>query len=314
VGDETVDMQRFGRPPLELAVAELAGRQWGVVSLGQLRALGLGEGAVRWRLRSRRLHRVHRGVYAVGHRHLGREGRWLAAVLACGPGAVLSHRSAASHWGLLATSQALVDVTAARGRRGTRDIRLHRTRSLIACDTTTHEGIPITTVARTLLDLAATVRPDRLERAFAQALVLHLYDQRAITHVLQRANGHRGKRALAEATAHEPKHTKSDWEARMLALIRTNQLPEPLVNHTLIAPDHGSCEVDFLWPSRHLIVETDSWQFHGTKTAYEDDRARDAALQAAGYRVVRFTWRTQDTTIAGRLRALLTAGSHPPRG
>jgi Transcriptional regulator, AbiEi antitoxin len=115
VGDETVDMQRFGSPPVDRVVAEMAGRQWGVVSIGQLRGLGLGEGAIRWRLRSGRLHRVHHGVYAVGHGVLRVEGRWLAAVLACGEGAVLGHRSAAAHWGLLATSQAVTDVTAARG-------------------------------------------------------------------------------------------------------------------------------------------------------------------------------------------------------
>ena len=160
-------------------------------------------------------------------------------------------------------------------------------------------------MARTLLDLAATARAEQLERAFAQALVLHLYDHAAITDVLQRANGHRGKRPLAEATAREPKHTKSDWEARMLELIRRAKLPEPLVNYTLIAPDHGSCTVDFYWPQHHLIAETDSWRFHGTQAAYETDRARDAALIAAGHRVVRFTWRTPDPTIQRRLRALL---------
>jgi very-short-patch-repair endonuclease len=218
---------------------------------------------------------------------------------------VLSHRSAAAHWGLLGTSQAVVDITARRGRRGGAGIRLHRARSLDVRDTTTHQTIPITTVARTLLDLAATARAEQLERAFSQALALRFYDHAAITDVLQRANGRRGTRALAEATAREPKHTKSEWEARMLALIRRTQLPEPLVNHTLIAPDHGSCTVDFHWPRHHLIVETDSWRFHGTRSAYEQDRARDAALQAAGHRVVRFTWRTKDETIERRLRALL---------
>jgi very-short-patch-repair endonuclease len=229
----------------------------------------------------------------------------LAAVLASGEGAVLSHRSAAAHWGLLPTAAADIDVTARRGRRGTAGIRLHRTRFLDARDTTSHEGIPITTVARTLLDLAATVRPDRLERAFAQALFLQLYDHRAIEALLARANGHRGTAALAAATAREPQFTKSDWEVRMLKLIRTASLPEPLVNHPLTAPDHGHCELDFYWPQHRLIVETDSWRAHGHRAAYEQDRAKDAALQAAGYRVVRFTWRVPDTTILRRLRTLL---------
>jgi very-short-patch-repair endonuclease len=244
-------------------------------------------------------------VYAVGHRSLRREGLWLAAVLACGPGAVLSHRSAAAHWGLLASDQAAIDVTAPRSRQGHRTIRLHRARSLDARDTTSHESVAITTVARTLLDLAATVRPDRLERAFAQALHLRVYDHAQTTDVLARANGHRGATALAAATAREPRLTRSDWEVRLLELIRNARLPEPLVNHALSAPDHGHCEVDFYWPKQRLIVETDSWHAHGTKAAYEQDRARDAALQAADYRVVRFTWRTPDKTILRRLHALL---------
>jgi very-short-patch-repair endonuclease len=150
------------------------------------------------------------------------------------------------------------------------------------------------------LDLAATVKADRLERAFAQALVLHVYDHTTVRELLARSNGHRGTKILAQATAREPKHTKSDWEARMLTLIRQARLPEPLVNHTLIAPDHGHCEVDFLWPQQRLVVETDSWKAHGTRTAYEQDRARDAALQADGYKVIRFTWHTTDTTIQRR--------------
>jgi very-short-patch-repair endonuclease len=175
------------------------------------------------------------------------------------------------------------------------------------------EGIPTTTVARTLLDLAATVRPDRLERAFAQALFLQLYDHRAIEALLARSNGHRGNPILAQATAREPRVTKSDWEVRMLRLIRTAGLPEPLVNHPLTAPDHGHCWADFYWPAHRLIVETDSWRAHGDRAAYEQDRAKDAALQTAGYRVVRFTWRTPDATIERRLKAL-TARTHPPHG
>jgi very-short-patch-repair endonuclease len=283
----------------------VAAAQWGVVSRGQLRAVGLSRDLIDHWLRAGRLQPLHRGVYAVGHRALRVEGRRLAAVLASGPGAVLSHRSAAAHWGLLGSDAARIDVTAHRGRRGAPGIRLHRTRSLDARDTTNHEAIPVTTVARTLLDLAATVRPDRLERAFAQALVLHVYDHTAITDVIARSNGHRGIKILAGATAREPKHTKSDWEVRMLALIRRASLPEPLVNHALTAPDHGNCEVDFYWPTHRLIVETDSWRFHGTRHAYEQDRARDAALQADGYKVLRFTWHTKDTTIERRLKALL---------
>jgi very-short-patch-repair endonuclease len=298
-----------------LAVAELARRQWGVVSLAQLRASGLTYEAVRSRMRAGRLHRLHQGVYAVGHTVLKREGRWLAAVLACGEGAVLSHRGAAAHWGLLQSEATRTDVTAPRRRAGDAKIHLHRARSLIARDTTTRQGIPITSVARTLLDLAATVRADRLERALAQAQHLELYDHRAIEDVLARANGHRGASALEEATALDPKLTASDWEIRLLKLVRAAGLPEPQVNFPLDAPDYGECKPDFHWPSHQLIVETDGWQSHKTRAAFERDRAKDAALTAAGYRVVRFTWRTPDATIRKRLDALLSpAGTHPRHG
>jgi very-short-patch-repair endonuclease/predicted transcriptional regulator of viral defense system len=291
--------------PLDAAVAELAARQWGVVSLAQLRALGLGERGVRHRAAGGRLHRVHRGVYAVGHTVLRGEGRRLAAVLACGEGAVLSHRSAAAHWGLLATSAARIDVTAPRTRAGDAKIRLHHSRSLIARDTDTHERIPITSVARTLLDLAATVRPDRLERALAQAERLQLYDHRAITDVLARANGHRGKAALTRATAREPKLTRSGFEARVLNLIRATSLPEPLTNFLLTAPDHPRLEVDLCWPTHRLIVELDGYETHRTRAAFARDRARDAALEADGWRVVRFTWSAADGVIVQRLTSLL---------
>jgi predicted transcriptional regulator of viral defense system len=313
---KTGDMREFSSTTPDQRVAEVAGRQWGVVSRAQLRAHGLSDDAVRRRVRAGRLHRLHHGVYAVGHTVLRSEGRRLAAVFACGEGAVLSHRTAAAHWGLLATSAALIDVTIPRvARAGDATIRLHRSHSLIACDTDTHQGIPITSVARTLLDLAATVRPDRLERALAQAEHLELYDHRAITELLARANGHRGQKALTEATALEPKLTRSGWEIRLLKLVRTAALPEPLVNERLDAPDHGECKPDFHWPAHNLIVETDGWRTHRTRAAFESDRAKDAALTAAGYRVVRFTWRTPDATIRRRLEALLTpARTRPPHG
>jgi predicted transcriptional regulator of viral defense system len=306
-------MRGFSGTTPDQRVAELAGRQWGVVSLAHLRMVGLSEDAMQRRERAGRLHRLHRGVYAVGHTVLRREGRWLAAVLACGEGAVLSHRSAAAYWGLLRTAATRIDVTAPRTRAGDAKIRLHHSRSLIAGDTDTHQGIPITSVPRTLLDLAATVTPDRLERALAQAEHLEVYDHRAITELLARANGHRGKGALTEATALEPKLTRSEWEVRLLNLMRAAALPEPLVNLSLAAPDHPRLEVDFCWPSHRLVVETDGWDSHRTRAAFEADRRRDAALQADGWRVVRFTWRTPDATILRRLRALLNPSGTRPR-
>jgi hypothetical protein len=283
----------------------MAGRQFGVMSGAQLRDVGLGRGAVHNAVRSGRLHRVHHGVYALGHTLLRPEGHRLAAVLACGPGAVLSHRSAAAHWELLATSQQRIDVTAPRTRQGVPGIRLHTSRSLDAQDTTRHEGIPITTVHRTLLDLAATTRADQLENALAQAMHLQLYDQRAIDDVIARSNGHRGTKVLEEATRQEPQITKSMWEIRMLRLVRSAGLPEPICNEALHAPDHGECHPDFYWPAHGLIVETDGWEAHRTLAAFRKDRAKDAALTAAGYKVLRFTWDVDDATVLRRLRPLL---------
>jgi predicted transcriptional regulator of viral defense system len=297
-------MVRKDSTPLDVAVAELAEAQWGVVTLAQLRALGLGARAVQRRCVSGRLRRLHRGVYAVGHRVLRPEGRRLAAVLACGPGAVLSHRSAAAHWELLGSAAAVVDVTAPVTRSGAPGIRLHRSRSLAARDATSHRGIPITTVARTLLELAATVRSDRLERALAQAQRLQLYDHNAITGVLTRANGHWGAGALARATAIEPQLTRSELEARFLKLVRDAGMPEPMTNLVLAAPDNPRLEVDACWPAHHLIVELDGWETHRTRAAFEADRRRDAALQAAGWRVLRFTLSAEET-IVRRLQALL---------
>jgi hypothetical protein len=273
--------------------------------LDQLRALGLGTRAVQQRARMGRFHRVHRGVYAIGHAALRREGRWLAAVLACGEGAVLSHVSAAAHWGLLQSEAIRIDVTTPASRHGGAGIRPHRSRSLDARDTTDHGGIPITTIARTLLDLAAAIHPQRLERALAQAERLRLYDRRAIEDVVVRANGHRGKAILAQATARDPKFTRSELEAWFLALVREANLPEPLTNLSLTAPDHPRLEVDFCWPSHRLIVELDGWDTHRTRAAFENDRRRDAALQAVGWRVLRFTRRSEPELIQRRLQAFM---------
>jgi len=285
-------------------VAELAARQWGVVSRAQLRRLAVPGATVDYWVATRRLLVVHRGVYAPGHRALRAEGYRLAAVLACGAGAVLSHRSAAAHWGLLATEQTVIDVTAPRSRDGVPGIRLHRSRSLDARDTTTHEAIPITTIARTLLDLAATVPEGRLERALAQAERLQLYDHRAITDLLARSNGHRGKGALARATRQTPHLTRSELEVAFRKLVRRAGLPDPLENFILDAPDHPRLEVDFYFPAHNLVIELDGWETHRTRAAFKSDRRKDAALTSAGYRVMRFTYEDvvhEPDTVVARL-------------
>ena len=284
-------------------LAKIARSQWGVVSLAQLRALGLSLGAVKHRARVGRLRRLHRGVYAIGGAALPREGRHLAAVLACGPGAVLSHVSAAVHWGLLTYDAPQPHVTAPASKAGVPGIRLHRTRSLDVRETTTHRGIPITTLARTLLDLAATAPTNHLEHAIGQAMRNELYDHAAIERVL---DGRPGTRALRRATADDPGFTRSELERRFRALCRRAGLPRPLCNVHVADADHHPHEVDFFFPSHRLIVEVDGWRDHGTRVAFERDRAKDAALVAAGYAVLRFTKRQiaiDPDTVAARVRA-----------
>jgi hypothetical protein len=268
--------------------------------------------------RSRRSPRSSGGglVESVGGGRVGSVGRGAAGARGavasrvsrgvCGGPCAAGLRSAASHWGLLASQAAFIDVTATRSRTGASGVRLHRSRSLDARDTTTHEGIPITKVPRTLLDLAATVRLHRLERALAQAQRLQLYDHRAITDLLARSNGHRGTGALTEAASRDdPKWTRSELEAWFLEVLRDAGLPEPLVNFSLTAPDHPRLEVDFYWPTHHLIVELDGWDTHRTRAAFETGpptRRRPYRRRMA--RPPLHLARTRET-IQRRLRALL---------
>ena len=207
-------MDEFRSTHADRVLAELATRQWGVVSREQLARVGLGRGAIDGRLRSGRLRRVHCGVYAIGGAALPREGRHLAAVLACGLGAVLSHVSAAVHWVLLTYDAPRPEVSAPASRRAVPGIRLHRTRCLDAQDTTTHRGFPVTTIAKTLLDLAASSPKSHLDHALGQAMRNELYDHAAIEDVLARHHGRPGTKALREATAEDPAFTRSALEQR----------------------------------------------------------------------------------------------------
>jgi hypothetical protein len=291
---------------VERALAALAQRQWGVVSRTQLTAMGLGRGAIDARVRAGRLRRIHRGVYAIGGAALPREGRHFAAVCACGPGAVLSHTSAAVHWGLLNYDAPRPEVTAPASRRRVPAIRLHRSRSLDARDATEHRGIPVTTVAMTLLDVAARARKSHLEHALGQALRNQLYDHGAILDVLERHRGRRGVKALRTATADDPDFTRGELEQRFRALCRRAGLPRPLSNVDVADVDLHPHEVDFFFPAHRLVVEIDGWRDHGTRVAFERDRAKDAALVAAGNVVLRFTKRQiadDPDTVAARVRA-----------
>jgi very-short-patch-repair endonuclease len=304
--------------PLDAAVAAIAARQHGVVSLAQVRALGLGDRAVQQRAARGRLHPVHRGVYTVGHPVLSADGQRMAAVVACGRAAVLSHRSAAAAWGLRATDRAHHEVTVARRHRPVPSVEVHTTRCLAPDDVTTLRAIPITSVARTLLDLAAVLGPDALERAVHQAEVIRLLDARALRAAMGRAKGRRGVARLAAILAEpDPGPTRSVLEERFLELCRRAALPRPRLNMHM--PIDGTLlELDALWPRERLVVELDGAAAHRTARAFHADRRRDARLGAAGFVVMRLTWRrvTRDhEVVADELRrafALRAASCCPP--
>jgi predicted transcriptional regulator of viral defense system len=186
------------RRAMEAAIAALAARQYGVVARWQLLELGLTSRAISYRLTVGRLHLVHRGVYAVGHKRISGRGRWMAAVLACGPGSALSHRSGAALWGFLGAASPRIDVTTPRrGGRSIAGVRRHRARRLPPEDTTMVDGIPVTTVARTLFDLAEVLDLSRLERAFEAAERAELLDMRAVLLTAERNPGRRAHKQTA---------------------------------------------------------------------------------------------------------------------
>jgi len=296
---------------LEWLIADLAFAQHGVVALDQLLEFGLSARAVRDRAAAGRLHRVHAGVYAVGHDRLTRDGRYMAAVLACRPDSALSHRSSADKRGLRHTSRSAVEVmTPRRAGRGRAGIDAHTSSTMLARDIEQVDGIPCTTVARTLLDLAAILPRRAVERAFDQAEVLQVLDARAIEDVLARTNGHRGNaklRSILDDHAPGSTLTRNQLEDAFLAVCDAAGLARPAVN-TWIALAPTGYEADFLWRTHGLIAETDGRDAHTTRRAFEHDRRRDQRLMLAGYRVVRFA-RSQvfddPASVATTLRGLL---------
>jgi hypothetical protein len=271
-------------------------------------AAGFGRRAIDHRIAVGRLHPIHRSVYAVGYRRLAVKGRWVAAVLACGPGALLSHRSAAALWGFRATGAASVDVTVRAGNRAPRPgIAIHLTRHLPDVEVAKHEAIPVTSVARTLLDLAGLLSPTQLQRAVAETDRLELLDLGTLDLALDRGRGRRGTRALRavlEAHRSPAPITRSELERRFLDLCRAAGLPLPSLNAFV-----AGLEVDAVWPRAHVVVELDGFAYHRDRVAFERDRERDAMLQLAGYRVLRFTHRRLEVapdeaieTVRGLLR------------
>lgn len=276
------------RPGRDWMLATLATMQYGVVSRAQLLAAGIGPSAIETRLKRHQLHPLHRGVYAVGHTALVPLAREMAAVLACGPGAVLSHRTAAWVWRILEVAGELIEVTVSRSNRRRPGLIVHRSRSLGPDDTRMHRGLPVTAPARTLLDLGETVGERELERAFDEAITQGLITYPTVAAAVRQANGHRGVRAVRDLLARreEPTITRSEAEERFLALTREAGLPAPEVNTYV-----SSHLVDFLWRECRLVVEVDGYRFHSSRIAFERDRRRDANLTAAGFRVLRVTWR-----------------------
>jgi predicted transcriptional regulator of viral defense system len=273
-------------PPVDTLVAALARRQHGVVERKQLRAIGLGADAIAYRAKTGRLHRIHPGVYAVGHAILSLSGLFTAATLACGDGAVLSHSSAAELHGLLKSGGARVEVSCPRRCRPSRSLTVHRTRTLGPPDVTEVDWIPVTSVARTLLDLADVAPQRHVERALQQADVLRVFDLAALEDVLSRATGRRTKivRAALEQQRQRPAPTRSELEEAFLALVDEAGIERPRMNTHVCG-----YEVDAHWPDHRLAVELDSFKYHRTRRAFESDRRRDIALQAAGLRTARFT-------------------------
>jgi very-short-patch-repair endonuclease len=292
-------------------VAEVAARQHGVVTRRQIEAAGLGSKAITSRIRRGQLHRLHRGVYAVGHRAPSWHQRWMAAVLACGDGAMLSHHSAAALWELLRPIKGAVHVSvpSTSGRAVQRGIHLHRCPSLSSPPPgepspspsyldqeggrgrrliTYRHNIPVTTIQRTIEDLRTSrfFPPHLLRRAIRQA-------------------EHKGHRLEGV----ESDRTRSDLETLFLDLFRLHRIPPPEVNVKL-----GRHEVDFLWRSHNLVVEVDSFLYHRGSVSFEDDHSRDLDLRQLGYTVLRFSERQledEPESVAADVAQALAVASLP---
>ena len=258
------------REPCDVEVARLAVRQHTMVSVAQLVAAGLTPAGVKWRSASGRLHLATRGVYStVPPEHRPPLAQEAAALLATGPGSVVAFRSALAMWGLSRRDSTTVDVIAPKQRRNRPGIRVHRAKDLKPADVRTKEGLPLTSPYRSILDCAPHMSTRELEFAVSQALSAKLISDHEA-------------RTLVDV----PTITRSEAERRLKTLIRKAGLPEPLMNVRV-----AGWEVDFHWPDHNVVVEIDGFQFHGHRQAFEDDRRKGLALERAGVRVIRLSWR-----------------------
>jgi very-short-patch-repair endonuclease len=284
----------------------VAAAQHGVVTTAQLLDAGLCGPSIAHRVANGWLRRLHRGVYVVGpvDDPLACE---RAALLACGPAAGLSHRSAAALWRIRARVDGPVEVTLSAGHRRARPgIRIHRA-TLADDDVTTHHGLPITTPERTILDLAATITPDDLQRTINQAQIERRTSPHALHAYLARHSPHRGQPRLAAALCDPPALTRSEAERILLRLIRSAGLPRPQTNVRVAGE-----EVDAYWPEHRLVVELDGWTTHQTRHAFERDRRKDAHLTTHGYRVLRITYRQLTEEPERVIAQLATLLARPP--
>jgi hypothetical protein len=290
-------------------VARLAAEEHGVLSIAELRACGLRDVGVFVRVRNGRLHRLQRGVYAVGHPNVTLEGRFLAAVKASGPGALLSHFSAIAHWGMLEWDERWPEVTViGPGTRLPRAVRVHRTQAVEEADRRRHRGIPVTSPARTLLDAAATLQARGLRRAVRQAQSLRLVSCRELAETLARLPGRRGSRRLAEIVATGPAPTRSELEDVVLDLLLRGGFARPAVNAPLVLSGRR-IKPDFRWAAERLVIEADGAAWHDNPIAREDDAERQALLEAHGERVLRVTWAQAVSRPAQTLARIRAAGA-----
>jgi very-short-patch-repair endonuclease len=291
------------------ALGELAKRQHGVVARRQLLALGISERAIDGRMGRGQLHQVFRGVFVFGSRRIGRKGRWMAAVLAAGEAAVLSHRSAARLWRLLPPAAEVIDVICPSDRVVRRKGIVNHSFELQSDEWLVRDGIPVTSPFRTIFDLAAIAKMRELERAFHEAEARQVTDRVSLPVLLERYPGRRGSRNLRKLLyAAEPVGiTRNDFEEAFVALVDRYRLRRPRMNAPL-AMRGRFFEIDALWERERVAVELDSREIHGTRKKFESDRLRDRILVAEGWRTMRITWQQlhdEPAEIAADLRSAL---------